>query len=70
MVEALYTGGMTDQQIATATGISQASITRIRNGKQADPKYATWSAISELYLQKQAEAAVTSGAGQGGHAAP
>jgi transcriptional regulator with XRE-family HTH domain len=66
MVEALYAGGMTDGEIAEQTGISQATINRIRNGMHAEPKHSTWVSINTLYLQRQA--ALASGA-EGGHAA-
>ena len=55
--------GMTDQEIADATGVSQPTITRIRNGVQVDPKHSTWEAISQVYLSKQAAQAAQPGGG-------
>lgn len=72
MLAELNTAGQTDQAVADATGLTQATVNRIRNGKHPEPKLATWKAISEFYLARQAEAAVAGGraAGEGGHAAP
>lgn len=58
MVLALYQGGMTDDEIAAATDVSQPTITRIRNGKHAEPRHSTWAAISDAYLKRQADKAV------------
>lgn len=69
MLIALYEGGVSEQQIAEETGISQATVNRIRNGVHGEPKHSTWAAISQLYLKKQAEAARPAAAGEGDHAA-
>ena len=56
MVSSLYRGGLTDKGIADETGVSQPTITRIRNGLHADPKHATWARILKAYSRSQSRA--------------
>lgn len=57
MVAVLFANGMSERAIAEATGTTQPTINRIRTGVHAEPRFSTWTAITELYLAKQAESA-------------
>lgn len=58
MLTALKAAGMTDDQIAIETHVSQPTITRLRNGTHKEPRHRTWAAISEAYLKVEAERVV------------
>lgn len=52
MLVELSESGLTDEQIAEETRVSQPTITRIRNGVHAEPRHSTWAAINEAYVRR------------------
>jgi transcriptional regulator with XRE-family HTH domain len=54
--------GMTQSEIASSVGCSQATISEIQNGKQKRPSYRMVRALTELYERRVAEVAPDSNA--------
>lgn len=52
MLVTLAEAGLTDDQIAGETKLSQPTVTRIRNGVHAEPRHSTWAAINEAYQRR------------------
>ncbi|MBE5250965.1 MAG: helix-turn-helix transcriptional regulator [Enterobacterales bacterium endosymbiont of Blomia tropicalis] len=56
-VKALIASGLTQVEIQARTGISQASISRIVSGKNADPRLSVVRTLENLFSEVKAQTA-------------
>ncbi|SFN75785.1 Helix-turn-helix [Izhakiella capsodis] len=56
-VQALIASGLTQVEIQARTGISQASISRIVSGKNADPRLSVVRTLEDLFSEVKAQTA-------------
>lgn len=52
IVEEICASGLTEQQIAEKTGVSQPTINRLRRGQTSDPKSSVADALRDLHRER------------------